>query len=179
METQVQKLYQKVKNRTLAQKVGGVVADVFDLATMGTLRGFVQKLLPSNVGLKTANSLDLQNELAKNLAQIQRLNKIKDPDAFAKAFEKYITEDINPGLSIRNTVTPAKVGAKLTESEFDMLVSGLDDIALARTQPDFNAVLTKYGLQNAEDDELVKFIRQATDEFEMPGATDRPLVNPQ
>jgi hypothetical protein len=175
METQVQKLYQKVKNRTLAQKVGGAVADVFDLATMGTLRGFVQKLLPSNVGLKTANSLDLQNELAKNLAQIQRLNKIKDPDAFAKAFEKYITEDINPGLSIRNTVTPAKVGAKLTESEFDMLVSGLDDIALARTQPDFNAVLTKYGLQNAKDDELVKFIRQATDEFEMPGATERPV----
>ncbi len=179
METQVQKLYQKIKNRTLAQKVGGAIAEVVDLASLGTLRGFVQKILPSNVGLKTANSLDLQEELAKNLAQIERLNKITDPDAFAKAFEKYITEDISPGLSIRSTVTPAKVGAQLTEQEFDILVDGLDDIALARTQPDFNDLLKKYGLQNAENDELVRFIREATDEFEMPGASRRDVITTQ
>lgn len=93
METNVQKLFQKVQNRTLTQKVGGVAADIVDLASFGTLRGFVQKLLPSNVGLKTANSLDLEKELSQNLKKIEKLNQIEDPDAFAKAFEAYI-EDV-------------------------------------------------------------------------------------
>lgn len=81
MEDKVQKLYQKIKNRSLMQKLGGVVADVVDLASLGTMRGFVQKLLPSNVGLKTANSLDLQEELARNLKKIERMLDDKATDA--------------------------------------------------------------------------------------------------
>lgn len=97
METKVQKLYQKVKNRTLAQKVGGAVADVVDLASFGTLRGFVQKLLPSNVGLKTANSLDLEKELAKNLKEVEKLINMKDGiefDSAVKAYMKQIDESL-------------------------------------------------------------------------------------
>jgi len=168
METNVQKLYQKIKNRTLAQKVGGAAADIVDLATFGTLRGFVQKLLPSNVGLKTANSLDLEKELVKNLKTIERLNKIEDPEAFAKAFEKYINEDISPGMIIGSTVTPAKIGKKLTEPEFDLMADAIVDLRTARLNPDFNDMLKKHGLTNAEDDELVKFMKEATDQFETP-----------
>lgn len=95
METKVQKLYQKVKNRTLAQKVGGAVADVVDLASFGTLRGFVQKLLPSNVGLKTANSLDLEKELSKNLKQVEKLLEMKEGPEFDTALKK-LMEDTAP-----------------------------------------------------------------------------------
>lgn len=168
MEVNVQKLYQKVKNRTLMQKAGGAAADIVDLVSLGTMRGFVQKILPSNVGLKTANSLDLQKELAKNLATIEKLNKIEDPKAFAIAFEKYLKEDLPVGMSIRSTVTPLKVGKEMTEKEFDLMADAIEDIGLARSNPDFNDMLKKHGLSNAEDEELVKFMKDATDQFERP-----------
>lgn len=166
METNVQKLYQKVKNRSLMQKAGGAIADIVDLASLGSLRGFVQKILPSNVGLKTANSLDLQEELAKNLKMIEKLNKIEDPKAFATAFEKYMT-DLPVGMSIRSTVTPEKVASEITNQEFDMIAEAIDDIGLARANPDFNEMLTKYGLSKADDETLVRFLKETTDEAEM------------
>ena len=114
MEDKVQKLYQKIKNRTLPQKVGGAIADVVDLASLGSLRGFVQKLLPSNVGLKTANSLDLEKELSKNLAQIDKLLKMKEGPEFEKAVTKYISENqvpqsIPPETSFKTGETPTKL----------------------------------------------------------------------
>lgn len=118
MEDEVQKLYQKIKNRTLAQKVGGAVADVVDLVSMGTLRGFVQKLLPSNVGLKTANSLDLEKELAKNLKEIDKLLDIKDEKKFKDAVTKYLQET-QPGMSTRVT-------SGLTETDKDNLLGKLN-----------------------------------------------------
>ena len=92
MEENVNKLYQKIKNRTLMQKAGGALADVVDLATLGTLRGFVQKLLPSNVGLKTANSLDLERELQKNLAKIEELSKMKEGPEFDNGVKKLLED---------------------------------------------------------------------------------------
>lgn len=115
MEIKVNNLYQKVKNRTLAQKVGGAAADVLDLVTLGTARGFVQKLLPSNVGLKTANSIDLERELSKNLAQIDKLLKLQDDTQFADEFVKYIDE-VQPGLSTR-------VVSNLSNEQKDALLS--------------------------------------------------------
>lgn len=120
METKVQKLYQKVKNRTLAQKVGGAVADVVDLASFGTLRGFVQKLLPSNVGLKTANSLDLEKELARNLGEIDKLLAIKDEKRFSEAVAKYL-EEAQPGL-------PTRVKSGLSDVEKDALLGKLQNV---------------------------------------------------
>lgn len=120
METKVQRLYQKVKNRTLPQKVGGAIADVVDLLSLGSLRGFVQKLLPSNVGLKTANSMDLEKELSKNLAEIDKLLEIKDEKKFAEAFTKYV-EEVQPGLSTR-------VKSGLTEGEKDALLGKLQNV---------------------------------------------------
>jgi len=123
MEVKVNQLFQRLKNRTLGQKVGGALADVFDMLTLGSARGFVQKLIPSNVGLKTANSLDLERELAKNLAQIEKLLEIKNEKTFADEVAKYLRE-AQPGMSIRptepsfnqgeiplTTVTPKSTGA--------------------------------------------------------------------
>ncbi len=117
MENKVNSLYQRIKNRTLAQKVGGAVADVVDLVSMGTLRGFIQKLLPSNVGLKTANSMDLERELSKNLAQVEKLLAIKDEKKFSEAVGKYM-EEMQPGMSTRAV-------SGLTEPEKDALLGKL------------------------------------------------------
>jgi len=117
MEVKVQKLYQKIKKRTLAAKVGGAAADVLDLATMGTLRGFVAKLFPSNVGLKTANSLDLEKELSKNLKKIDELTAIEDPKKFSDAMSTYM-EEMQPGLSTR-------LVSGLTAPEKDVLLKKL------------------------------------------------------
>lgn len=56
----------------------------------------------------------------------------------------------------------------MTEKEFDLMADAIEDIGLARSNPDFNDMLKKHGLSNAEDEELVKFMKDATDQFERP-----------
>jgi hypothetical protein len=85
IENTVAKLEQRITRRTLGQKVGGAVTDVADMLTGGFLRGAVNKLLPSNVGNKTMNSLEIQKELRKNLRDLQKLQEIKSDKAFAVA----------------------------------------------------------------------------------------------
>lgn len=171
METKVAQLQQRITNRTLAQKVGGAAANLADLMTFGTLRGFVSKIMPSNIGNKAMNSLEIEAELRKNLKQIEKLLNMKDDAKFAEAFVKW-AEEMQPGMSIRSTVTPASVGSKLTESEFDLITQNIDDVALGRiSDPDFIELLKKYGLSKADNAELERFLKEATDEFERPGAT--------
>lgn len=119
-EVKVSKLENRIKNRTLAQKVGGAAADVADLATFGTLRGFVGKLIPSNMGNKTMNYLDIQKELQKNLKEIDKLLEIKDEKKFAAQLDEYLNS-VQPGLSTRAT-------ASLTEPEKDVLLGRLQSI---------------------------------------------------
>lgn len=160
MQDKVQKLYQKIKNRTLAQKVGGAVADVVDLASFGTLRGFVQKLLPSNVGLKTANSLDLEAELAKNLKQIDKLLEIKDEAKFSEAVGKYL-EEMQPGLSTR-------VKSGLTETEKNVLLEKL----VSLDAPD--TVKKTGGIQGTELDlELEERLSELATEVQKRSLTER------
>lgn len=174
-----------VLNATLrdARKNAAGLLDYTDILTGGDLVAGVLSMNPAVIGGAVAQRgiksyfkyLNDPNVQIKKM--FQTAEKLKNrPDV--GYFERVVTgkEDMQPGLSIRNTVTPAKVGAQLSEREFDMFVEALDDLPLARTQPDFNELLSKYGLQNATDDELVKFIRQATDEFEAPGATERPVL---
>jgi len=73
MEERVNALYQKVKNRGLAEKIARKLGDVVNLATLNTVQGFIGKFIPSNVGLKTLNSIDLENALSKNLKKIESL----------------------------------------------------------------------------------------------------------
>lgn len=100
IENTVAKLEQRITNRTLGQKVGGGITSVADLLTGGILRGAVNKLLPSNVGNKTMNSLDIQAELRRNLKELDKLSNIKGDTAFAVMLEKYVQE-MQPGMSMR------------------------------------------------------------------------------
>lgn len=161
MQDKVQKLYQKIKNRTLTQKVGGAVADVADLATFGTLRGFVQKLLPSNVGLKTANSLDLEKELAKNLKQIDKLLEIKDEKKFTEAVAQYL-EEAQPGLSTRVT-------SGLNNSEKDVLLGKLKNIAPSDVTTDAPSGASSKGFLDNLDLELAQRIDALSTKAERAG----------
>jgi hypothetical protein len=89
IENTIAKLEQRITRRTLGQKVGGAITDVTDMLTGGLLRGAVNKLLPSNVGNKTMNSLDIQAELRKNLNELERINNIKNDAAFTIAAENW------------------------------------------------------------------------------------------
>jgi hypothetical protein len=73
MEQKVNALQQRVQKRSLPERFARKTADVVDVLTMHTLSGFISRMLPSNVGLKTLNSLDLENQLSKNLKLIDEV----------------------------------------------------------------------------------------------------------
>ena len=76
----VNALWQKVKKRGILERAARGVADVVNAATFNTLSGFVSRLLPSNVGLKVMNSIDIEAELAKNLGKLEKLMNTKKGD---------------------------------------------------------------------------------------------------
>lgn len=74
MKEKVNALEQRVVKRGVFEKVGRALGQVVDVATMGSLKSFVQKLFfPSNVGLKTMNSIDMEEQLSKNLEMLKKL----------------------------------------------------------------------------------------------------------
>ena len=88
MAEKVQKLEQRVVKRTFLEKIGRGAGQVFDVATGGLPKAFISKLfLPSNVGLKTMNSLDLEAQLAKNLKVLQDLDKVPDNQIVSKLLD--------------------------------------------------------------------------------------------
>jgi hypothetical protein len=75
------KLQQKIKNRTVGQKIGGLIARTMDLMSGGTLKGAASYFLPRGEGLKVLNALDLEKALAKNLAKFKALAEQDLPEA--------------------------------------------------------------------------------------------------
>jgi hypothetical protein len=89
MEESVNKLKQKIKERSLGAKVGARLVDIADTLTLGGLKGTVARMLPRGVGFKTLNALDLEEQLVKNLDLLKSLDnllekksvKLKDVEA--------------------------------------------------------------------------------------------------
>lgn len=85
MGKKVNSLEQRVVKRNIVEKVARGLGSAIDFATFGGPKAFVQKLFfPSNVGLKTMNSIDLENQLQGNLKQIRSFENASD-DTFAGA----------------------------------------------------------------------------------------------
>lgn len=171
IENTVAKLEQRITNRTLGQKFGGALANTLDLLTLGSARGFVNKLIPSNVGNKTMNSLDIQAELQKNLGELQRLSEIKNDKAFSVAFEQY-AKNMQPGMSIRSSVRPDLVASKIDREDFKKITRIIDE---PESRVQYEDMLRGMGLQNASNDELVSFLKNVVDEYE--GVATREVVN--
>lgn len=75
MEIKTNALLQKVKKRGLVESVARALGRAVDVATLGSVRGFVTSFLPSNIGNKVLNSLDLEQALGKNLKKLDSLLK--------------------------------------------------------------------------------------------------------
>jgi hypothetical protein len=95
MEEKVNALYQKAKKRGVLEKVSRGAADVVNAATFNTLSGFVSRLLPSNVGLKVLNSIDLENVLSKNLKKLDKLLKVTKDSSLEDGIIKILKESAN------------------------------------------------------------------------------------
>jgi hypothetical protein len=81
MAEKVQSLSQRVENRNLVEKIARKLADFVDVATFGGPKAFVTRfLIPSNVGQKTLNSLDLERQLSKNLRNLDKALDGSDDD---------------------------------------------------------------------------------------------------
>ena len=85
--------------RGLLEKIGRSLGRTVDVVTGGSLRGFLTSFLPSNIGNKVLNSLDLQNLLSKNLTKLEKLvgsgtdeEIIKFVDDLIKAQSQTITQ---------------------------------------------------------------------------------------
>lgn len=79
MREAVNKLEQRVQERGFIEQISRGAAKIADIATFGGPKAFVTKLFfPSNVGLKTMNALDLQQQLAKNLKLIREFQGASD-----------------------------------------------------------------------------------------------------
>lgn len=86
MVEKVGKLESKFKQESALMKTGRTagkaVGRVIDVVSGGTIRGMLTSFLPSNIGNKIMNSVDLQRELRKNLIQINKLNKASGENFF-------------------------------------------------------------------------------------------------
>lgn len=124
MTEKVNALSQKAKERGILEKTAIGTAKAVDTLTGHSLRGLLSGLLPSNVGLKTMNSLNLQEVLKKNLAIIQKAEKaLESPNFTPKSFLGRIaklTKGMPVGMSIQDVsrgmqVKTADLKTKLNE----------------------------------------------------------------
>lgn len=92
MEEKVNSLYQRAKKRGILENVARGAADLIDAATFGTVSGFMSRMLPSNVGLKVMNSIDLEKALTKNLRRFDKLIKTTNDKTFTDGIVKILKE---------------------------------------------------------------------------------------
>ena len=103
MAKKVNALEQRVIKRNILEKVARKIGKTVDIATFGAPKAFITKLFfPSNVGLKTLNSLDLQEMLAKNLKIIQRTANSTDTELVNMLAEK--ARNIPNNASIKSNI---------------------------------------------------------------------------
>ena len=93
MEEKVSALYQKVKKRGLLEQVAMKTADVANAVTLNTVSGFISRMLPSNVGLKVMNSIDLEKALSGSLRKLNGLMRTTNDSLLRDQVVKIIKEN--------------------------------------------------------------------------------------
>lgn len=93
MQEAVQGLTNKIEERGLLEKAGRALGSVADIATGGFARSLFSKfLVPSNVGQKVLNSLDLEARLARNLQLLQKAASETTDDGIIQTIKQMIAE---------------------------------------------------------------------------------------
>ncbi len=95
----VNKLEQKIKERTVGEKVGRLLGEAINLFGMNSPKGLVEYFLGRGSGLKTLNALDLQQMLSKNLKALKELTEKKLTE---KQMEKKLQSIIDDNQSLAN-----------------------------------------------------------------------------
>ena len=136
MEGKVAGLYDKITERTMAQKISRKLGDSIDALTFGGLRGFVASMLPSNIGNKAMNSIEIEKMIAKNLEEVQALEDLyrQNPTNFADKFVEWY-RSVHPGLGIKAQGDSHPSGLRMSSDGKDIIPS--DSI--------------KYAFRNSED----------------------------
>lgn len=80
----VNALKQRVVDRGIMEKLGRKAVNMVNAITGGFLKSAVGAALPSNVGLKTLNWLDLEKKLGNDLKLIQKANGVTSDSALIK-----------------------------------------------------------------------------------------------
>lgn len=101
MSEKVNSIQQRIVDRSLAQKFGSLIFTTLDLASFRTLGGFTSRFGHQSVAkFPTGNAIEIEQQLQKNLKELDKLAAIKEQKAFSKAVEDYVN-NLQPGLSIQ------------------------------------------------------------------------------
>lgn len=123
----------------------------------------------TKIEAQIAKNVDLQKKAIKdgNFTLVAELKTIYQSlvDRLKALIADYKKNGPPLGMSIRKTVTPESVAKKIDEEDFNRLVDVIEDVTLAKTDPDTKRMLSDMGLSRATDDELVRFAKDATDEY--------------
>jgi hypothetical protein len=92
MQKKVETLKNRIKERSLGEKLGRLIFKATDLLTLGTVGGFTRAILPRGQGLKVMNALDLEATLQKNLQQLDNVLKIQDKGKLENELRKIINQ---------------------------------------------------------------------------------------
>lgn len=84
----VNKLQQRVQDRNILEKLSRGAVNMVNTLSGGALKAGVSAIIPSNVGLKTLNWLDLEKKLADDLKLIEKANGSKTDGALIKLLNK-------------------------------------------------------------------------------------------
>lgn len=107
-EEAVNKISQRVTDRGLGEKIGRVLFRGIDIASGGTLKGFVQSFIPRSGGLKIMNALDLERNLNSSLIKLkQLLEKYPNEAESVKEIDKLLLQSSALRTSQPNTANAA------------------------------------------------------------------------
>lgn len=95
---EVNKLQQKIQERGLGEKLGRGAFNALNMATMGGLKGFIERGMGRGTGLKTLNYIELEKYIAKNLKLLEKANKSKTKIQSEKALNE-IAKNVGVGIS--------------------------------------------------------------------------------
>jgi len=95
---EVNKLQQKIQERGLGEKLGRGAFNALNMATMGGLKGFIERGMGRGTGLKTLNYLEIEKNLAKNLKLLEKANKSNTKSQLEKTLNE-ITKNVGVGIS--------------------------------------------------------------------------------
>lgn len=116
MAEKVNTLTQKIKNTWPIEKLWRKVGDAINFVTGKGIKWLVEKFLPSNMGNKINNSIDMELELSKNLGELVKLNQSIDVlnnslnnQASKSAITTALKKFANTVWEIRANINPAAI----------------------------------------------------------------------